>query len=346
MSTAAIRVGAVIVHHRGLRLLECCLESLLASSGVELTIVVVANACTEPLPEVASSSSRVHVVTSERSIGFSAANNLGADWLRSRCADCQLLFFVNNDTLVETTTLERLAAGLTASETRAIAGPRLMIWGADGVLNSLGLNVTGTGEAWDEGIGRPLSDYQPLDAVRDVLAVTGAALMIRRRLFEQLGGWEELYGFYFEDIDLCLRVRSHGHQVVVVNDAVMRHAISATAARGSDLKRQLSWRNRLLLMAIHWPWPLLLRAGSRTAAGELRLAWRRARARAWADLRLQLRSWLGAIERLPAAWRCRRRLGQHCQWTERLRPHGSVPPITLPELPREAVLRPESSADG
>ena len=68
----------MIVHHRGKRLLARCLDSLLASRGVDLTVVVVANACREALPEVAEASSRVHVVATEHSLGFSAANNLGA----------------------------------------------------------------------------------------------------------------------------------------------------------------------------------------------------------------------------------------------------------------------------
>lgn len=206
------------------------------------------------------------------------------------------------------------------------------------MINSLGLNLTRTGEAWDEGIGRPLADYQPLPPRRHVTAVTGAALMIRTAVFEELGGWEDLYAFYFEDLDLCLRARAAGRDVVVVTDAVMSHAISATAARGSDMKRKLSWRNRFLLMLIHWPWSLLITAGGRTALAELKLAARRMRARAWGDLELQARSWLGALRRWPQALAARRRRGAGSGWVAELRPHGSVPPITLPELPPDARL--------
>lgn len=332
------RVCAVIPHHRGRRLLARCLESLLASDGVELDVVIVANACQEALPEIVESSAQIHVVPSARSLGFSTANNVGAAWAREQLGDPEYLFFVNNDTIVERETLLRLVGALAADAGRAIAGPRLMIWGADGVLNSLGLNVTGTGEAWDEGIGRPVSEFEPLPSIRSVLAVTGAAMMIGIEIFDRLGGWEELYAFYFEDIDLCLCARSHGLDVVLVTDAVMSHVISATAVRGSDLKRQLAWRNRFLLMAIHWPWRLLLTRGTWTAASELRLAFRRAKARAWSDLRLQLRAWLGALERWPAAWRARRRLGSDNSWCSYLRPHRSVPVIQLPELPHEAKL--------
>jgi GT2 family glycosyltransferase len=340
------RVCAIIPHHRGRRLLARCLQSLVASDGVELDVVIVANACQEALPEVVETSARIHVVASARALGFSTANNVGTAWAREHLGDPDYVFFVNNDTIVEPETLRRLVDALEADSGRAIAGPRLMIWGADGVLNSLGLNVTRTGEAWDEGIGRPVAEFEPLPATRSVLAVTGAAMMIGTDVFDRLGGWEGLYAFYFEDIDLCLRARSHGLDVVVVTGAVMSHAISATAVRGSDLKRQLAWRNRFLLMAIHWPWRLLLAAGSRTAASELRLAFRRAKARAWSDLRLQVRSWLGALKRWPAAWRARRRLGADTSWRRLLRPHRSVPVIELPELPEEARLEDPAKAAG
>jgi GT2 family glycosyltransferase len=162
--------------------------------------------------------------------------------------------------------------------------------------------------------------------------------MIRTTIYESLGGWEDLYGFYFEDIDLCLRARSRGWDVVVAGLAVVQHAISATAVRGSEMKRQLSWRNRFVLMAIHWPAGLLWSAGIGTAARELRLAGRRLGARAWSDLRLQLGSWLGATRRLPQAWKLRRSHGGDRSWTGFLKEHGTVPTITLPELPEDAVM--------
>lgn len=343
---AESRVCAVIVHHRGQELLAGCLRSLLASEGVDLEIVIVSNACREPMPDLVDTAEGVHVVSSERPIGFSTANNLGAAWASDRLDPCDQLLFINNDTIVEPTAIRRLVEVLPAGSQRAIAGPRLMIWGGAGILNSLGLNITRTGEAWDEGIGRPLSEFEPLEPLLDVTAVTGAALMIRVDVFEELDGWEDLYFLYFEDIDLCLRARSHGYDVVVSTDAVIHHAISATVSRTSDLKRQLSWRNRFLLMLIHWPAAALAGASMRTARAELRLAWLRLRARAWADLKLQVRSWLGAVRRFPQALRARSANGSERSWVEGLAPHGSVPVIVLPELPRGATLDADPGSAG
>lgn len=331
------RVCAVIVHHRGRALLRRCLESLLASEGVAIDVVIVSNACREPMPEIVEREESVRVVVAERPIGFSAANNLGVEWCLRELGAPAAFFFVNNDTVVATTAVARLVSALDADPRCAVAGPRLMIWRAPGTLNSLGLNVTIDGQAWDEGIGRPLADYGELPAVLDVLAVTGAALMMRASSLERIGGWSELYGYYFEDIDLCLRIRSLGDRCVVVRDAVVEHAISATAERGSDLKISRSWRNRFLLTLVHWPWRLLARTAPTTAVAEARLLWRRLRLRCWHDAWLQLRSWGGAAVRAPAAWLDRRRTGDVDDWVESLRPRGSVPVIELPELPAETL---------
>jgi len=330
------RVVAVIVHPGGAGLLERCVESLLASPGVEIEVVVVANACLEALPPIVEREPRVHVVQSARALGFSAANNLGVAWARAHLGRSPYVWFVNNDTRGEPDALRRLVAALEEEPRAAVAGPRLMILGAAGWLNSLGLKVTRTGEAWDEGIGERLEGRSDVPARREVLAVTGAALLMRTEVLERLGGWEELYGFYFEDIDLCLRVRSHGWRVLVVADAVVHHAISATAARGSDFKVQLSWRNRFLLLIARWPWGTLLAATPRLLVSQARLLARRLRGGHRHDARLQLRAWGGVLERLLPALRARRGNGPERAWTELLLPHGSVPRIELPPIDPDA----------
>lgn len=326
------KVVAIIVHSGGAALLARAVESLLASRDVDVQVVVVANACDEALPAIVERASAVHVVRSARALGFAAANNLGVEWVRLHLGAAGWLYFVNNDTYSEPDALALLVAALGEDPEAAIAGPRLMILGAGGHLNSLGLNVTRTGEAWDEGIGEPLAAHAPLPARREVLAVTGAALLVRAEDFARLGGWEELYGFYFEDVDLCLRARSHGRRVLVVPAAVVHHAISATAERGSDFKIQLSWRNRFLLLAVRWPWRTLLAAAPRLAVSQLLLLARRLRGGHRHDALLQLRAWGGVVKRLVPALRARRGSGPERAWTAELRPHGTVPLIVLPPI--------------
>lgn len=326
------RIHAVTVHHRGKDLLDHCLRSLLATEGAEIEIVVVSNACQEPLPELIEREPRLHLLRLETSVGFSAANNLGVAWAREHLGEPDHWFFVNNDAVVEPGTLCRLAAALETVPHGGIAGPRLQIWGAEDHLNSLGLNVTAAGEAWDEGIGRPLADYGPLPGRREVLAVTGSALLIRDATLREIGGWSELYGYYMEDIDLCLKAWAHGWTVLNAPDAVASHAISATSDQISDFKRFHSWRNQFVLLLVHWPLGQLLSVAPRLVASQLRVHWQRVRLRCLDDARLQRRVWAGALRLLPAALAQRRKSGDGRGWIRFLRKPGTVPEIRLPMI--------------
>lgn len=323
-------IHAVIVHHRGADLLARAVESVLDSAGVDLQVVVVANACDEPIPQEVLEHPAVHLVESERPLGFSRANNLGVERARASLGSPAWYYFLNNDTISTPLALARMVEVGGSDAGPGVVGPRLMIAGAEDILNSLGLRVTTSGEAWDEGIGRPLEEYEPLSGPREALALTGSALLVRRDVFEAVGGWNELYGYYYEDIDLCLRARSLGYGVINVPSAVVLHAISATSDRISDFKRLHSWRNRFLLIVVHWPGRLLLASGPRLIATELAVFARRLRVRATSDARLQLRSWLGALRLLPKAVRSRRSRGRATGWARLLSPPGSVPEIVLP----------------
>ena len=312
-----------MVHHRGEDLLARCLESLLASRDVDLQVAVVANACEEPLSPLAEGQRRVHVLRSAAPLGFSGANNRGVAFLRERVGVPDYLYFVNDDTVSEPDALRELVSHLDRDPRCAIAGPRLMIEG-EGRLNSLGLNVTRAGEAWDEGIGRRPKERGPLPGARPALAVTGSAFLVRREAFEPLGGWDELYGWYYEDVDLCLRARAAGWSVAAIPAAIVHHALSATARRDSELKLYHTFRNRLLLVAVHWPLGLLLATAPRILLSECwRLAVRVVRGE-HLEARSQVRAWNGFLRLLPAALARRRRRGPRRDWVALLSPAGSV----------------------
>ncbi len=324
MPAALPTVHAIVVHHRGEDLLARCLESLLASRGVDLQVAVVANACEEPLPSIAGCHDQVHVLRSAAPLGFAAANNRGVAFLREGVGVPDHLYFVNDDTVSEPEALRELVGHLDRDPRCAIAGPRLMIGGAEGRLHSLGLNVTRDGEAWDEGIGRRLEEWGPLPGARPALAITGSAFLVRHAVFEQLGGWEELYDWYYEDVDLCLRARAAGWSVAVVPVAVVHHALSATAGRESELKLYHTFRNRLLLLAVHWPLGLLLAAAPRLLSSE---GWRvvvRVVRGERLEARSQVRAWNGFLRLLPDALARRRRRGPLRDWVVLLSPAGSV----------------------
>lgn len=324
------RVHAVIVHHRGKEMLDLCLRSLLSSRDVVLQIVVVANGCDEELPSITAEHPHVWVVETPAQ-GFSAANNLGVEWATNYLGECDFYYFLNNDTQSTPEGLTILARDLQADPTAMAAGPRILIHGARDHLNSLGLNVTEDAWGWDEGIGVHQDVYGELPPRRDVIALTGAALLVDAEAFHRVDGWSEVYDYYFEDIDLCLKLREVGWRIVNVPQAVLYHQISATMTEGSERKQFFFWRNRLLLAMIHWPWWLCLRVLRRALVEEI---WRRP----FAETGLQRRALLSAMLRFPRTAMLRfRRPGIVQDWIEMLRPPGATPVIVLPETSPETT---------
>ena len=318
------QVHAVIVHHRGRDILRVAVESLLASTHVELQVVVVENGCDEELPRVVQDSDNVHVVRAPAPLGFSAANNLGVAWARENLGEAHFYYFVNNDTESTPDALARLIAAIEARPVAAMAGPTLLILGADDHYNSLGINVTEDGWGWDEAIGQRIADYGLPPPSRQVLTVTGSALLVDAPVFHAIGGWTEVYEYYFEDIDLGIKVWKAYREVIHAPEAIVRHQISATMGDGTERKDFLFWRNRLVLAIVHWPVGLLL-ATFRRALGEI---FDRRRA----DRPVLRRAMLQALRRLPTLLRCRWRWRGPAVWRQFLVPAGSVPVITLPEI--------------
>jgi GT2 family glycosyltransferase len=324
------KIECIVVHHKGANMLSACLESLLASDGVSVGVTVVANECREELPGWLREDERVQVLRTERALGFAEANNYATEWVRANGKAPDAFFFVNDDAAVVPQTLGTLSGVLDAAPLCGAVGPKILIWGAPNFLNSLGLNVTSFAEVWDEGIGQPAADFAGPPVERQVAALTGAALMVRAEALSEVGGWSQIYRYYMEDIDLCLRLWTRGWTVVNTTWAVAYHAISATSGHTADMKRYYSLRNQFLLILIHWPWRLLVHVAPKLIIVQLGVFLWRLRCRAFGDARLQARAWWGAALTLPRVVRERRRTRGDRSWTSFLRAPGSVPVIELP----------------
>lgn len=202
---------AVVIPSKGLEpLLRQCLTSLRIaaerSQGIDLEVVLVDNASELPyddrvIPEgIDCSISRVDVPLS-----FSAACNLGA----SRAGDVDRILFLNNDVLCHEDVIRDTWA-VADSTGAAIVGTRLVY--PDGRIQHCGV-------LFDDGERGPYharhgvrSELVPRTA-RSFQAVTGAYMLVDAAAFEDLGGFDEIYPFAYEDVDLCLRAGQRGLRV-------------------------------------------------------------------------------------------------------------------------------------
>ena len=203
------------------KLLETCLTSLRSTAGGTVRqIVVVAHEESGPNAALRSVIQRAGAtaVSFTGAFDFAAMNNMGAP-----SAQEPNLLFLNDDVrATESGWAELLAEQISRPEI-GIAGA--VLWYPSGVLQHAGIVLgiaDGVGHA-----GRFMrsSQWWPwLLAPRDVSAVTGACLAIRRELFRELEGFDVVFPNNYNDVDLCFRARARGYRVVVMPAAGLIHA--------------------------------------------------------------------------------------------------------------------------
>ena len=204
-----------------------CLRSLLREVNfADAEVIVIDNASADETPELLSHfRDHVRVVRNEENRGFVDACNQGAAEARGR-----YLVFLNNDTVVLPGWLEALVE--TAERDERVGAVGSMFLYPDGRVQEAGAVVWSNGEAFHYGWGKSAEDRR-FTFAREVDYCSGASLLIRRELFEQLGGFDQRYApAYYEDTDLCMGVRSLGRKVVYQPASRIYHYEGATA--GTD----------------------------------------------------------------------------------------------------------------
>ncbi|CCK29638.1 integral membrane regulatory protein [Streptomyces davaonensis JCM 4913] len=112
----------------------------------------------------------------------------------------------------------------------AVVGPKLRGWYDKRQLLEVGVTIAHSGRRWT-GLDRREQDQGQHDHVRSVLSVSTAGMLVRRDVFEELGGFDRRLPLMRDDVDLCWRAQSAGHRVLIAPDAVVRHAEAASRER-------------------------------------------------------------------------------------------------------------------
>jgi GT2 family glycosyltransferase len=208
-------------------LLRQCIESIETTTDhPRYEIIVLDNDSVErgTLEYLETVGRKHRVLRSPGPFNFATINNLGAEH-----AIGDHLLFLNND--VRVAGPDWLGAMLEHSQRPEVGAVGAKLLYPDGRTQHAGL-VLGVGAPAIHAFRRQASDepgdHGLRDVVRDCSAVTGACIMVRRRLFEEIGRFDTRFRVAYGDLDLCLRLRARGHLVVYTPFAVLYHYESAT----------------------------------------------------------------------------------------------------------------------
>jgi hypothetical protein len=233
-------VSIIIAAHNGMDHIGKCLDSVFAQDYSGFEVIVVDNASTDGMSDyVRRNRPLVRLLKSPLNLAYGKGNNLGAS-----VAKGDLLLFLNHDVIVTNTFLSELVRVMHANSEIGVAQSKIMMASNPSLIDSVGAYLTTTGVWVHPNHGEPdgMGNPGPIE----ILGACGACLMVRRDVFEELGGFDPDFVIYYDDADLAWRARLQGAKVVVVPGSVVYHWGGATTRRlPSAFTVYHSFKNRL-----------------------------------------------------------------------------------------------------
>jgi len=232
-------VSVVIVTWNGRQYLDACLGAVAAQDGVSVETILVDNASADDtVAYVRERFPWVRVVALPENRGFAGGNNAGVREARGR-----FIALLNNDAVPERGWLQALVGGLDERSGVVLVTSQIVYMHDPGLIDSAGDGLLRSGGAFKRHHGASIE--MALESA-EVFGVCGAACLMPRRVFEELGGFDEDFFVSHEDVDLSYRARLLGYRCRYVADAVVRHHGSVTIGRISGFaifhgQRNLEW---------------------------------------------------------------------------------------------------------
>lgn len=237
-----MRIAAIIVNYNGGAYLRRALTALTRQHRLPDRIIVVDNASTDGSHACVSEFPGVRLIALSRNTGFAEGNNVAA----AEVTDCDWLALVNPDAFPEPDWLQRLADATVAWPDHVMFASELRDDRDPERLDGAGDAYHASGLSWRIAHGRPRPEVSP--APYDVFSPCAAAALYRRDAFDDVGGFDQSYFCYVEDVDLAFRMRLRGHRCLYVPGAVVRHVGSGVTGRHSAFSVYHGHRNLV------WTW--------------------------------------------------------------------------------------------
>jgi GT2 family glycosyltransferase len=219
------RVAALLVSHDGARWLPAVTAGVRAQTVPLTRVVAVDTGSKDGSADLLEQAFRdVHRVSG--ATGYPEAVEIGLERLRDSGPECEWVWLLHDDANPEPGALAALLEVAHEHPEVDILGPKLREWPSLRRLLEIGVTISGTGRR-ETGLERGEYDQGQHDEVRTVLAVNTAGMLVRRRVLEELGGFDHQLPIFGNDVDFGWRAAVAGHTTMVVPEAVVFHAEAA-----------------------------------------------------------------------------------------------------------------------
>jgi|SRR5581483_9364540 len=240
-------VSVIIVNYNGSSLLKQCLDSLLETEYPAFeTILVDNNSSDDSVQIVKEHFPSCKIIQLPENRGFALGNNIGASY-----ATGKYLAFLNNDTTVTPQWLKELVSVMENDQDVAIT-QSMLLKPIENDIDSTGDFATRFGRTYN-------SKQKGFKSPREILSARGAAMAIRKEIFEQLGGFDKDYFISFEDVELGWKAWICGYKVVMIPSSIVYHKAGSTMSKMSALITFHGLKNQLSLITTHFETGLAIR---------------------------------------------------------------------------------------
>lgn len=238
-------VSVIVVNYNGKEHLKDCFESLekLNYPKDKYEVIMVDNASTDDSVEYAKNNFPfVRVIEFDKNYGFAEGNNKAVEYTNPKS---EYIAFLNNDTEVDINWLIELTKPLIKDRNIVCSCGKILNYYSRTIIDSVGDKITLIGTGY--GIGHSEKDNEKYNEMRYVSGAPGASMLIKKRIFNKLNGFDKDYFAYVEDVDLSWRLWLYGHKVLYVPTAVIYHKGGASfgGSRNIPFRLYLGQKNRL-----------------------------------------------------------------------------------------------------
>ncbi len=252
-------ISVIIANLNGERYLPDCLGSLSAQTFRDFEVVVVDNGSTDgSLNLIRKDFPWVKVIELKENAGFARGNNIGFE-----SSSSEFVATLNNDTIAGPGWLQALYDTATRDSAIGMVASKIFLGREGNELDSAGMLIYPDGMSRQRGRGE--ADSGQFDDMDEVLFPSACAALYRRKMFEEIGYFDEDFFSYCEDTDLGLRGRLTGWQARLAPGAVVRHLYSGTGGKYSSFKAFLVERNHLWVLLKNMPLRYILMSPFSTA---------------------------------------------------------------------------------
>lgn len=295
------KVAVVVVNWNGKRFLERCLSALLAQTVMPHEIILVDNASTDGSLDIVRPYPSVKILALDHNTGFAQGNNLA---IAAVSNEAEWIALLNPDAFVEPRWLEALLAATQSHPEFDVFGSKLVNAADSTLLDGTGDAYHISGLVWRTAHGVPVSTLG--ESVCEIFAPCAAAALYRRSALLEVGGFDEDFFCYAEDVDLGFRLRLTGYRCLYVPQSVVHHVGSGTTGgKGSDFSVYHGHRNLVWMFMKDMPGSLFwLLLPLHMALNLASIVWFAMRGQGRVILRAKRDALLG----LPKMWRKRQQI--------------------------------------